>query len=221
MYMVDLKTEREIIEQAQLDPSCFAVIFDAHYPMILGYTLKRVANPVVAQDITAETFYKALTNIHKFKWQGISIIHWLYKIATNELRIYFRKSKSLPHSLENMFEQVGFDPIDKQNLAEEIIEIQTHLERHQEYLCAQKLLLTLPVKCQEVIALRFVENKKLSEIASILNKKEGTVKSLLSRGLRLLRRRMETHEVQPLGGKRIVVRAKVSAIKSNEVGGII
>lgn len=221
MYTVDLKTEREIIKQAQLDPSCFGEIFDAYYSVILGYALRRVANPVVAQDITAETFYKALTNIHKFKWRGISISHWLYKIATNELRMYFRKSKYLPHSLETMFEQVGFDPIDKQNLAEEIIEIQSHLDRHQEYLRAQKLLLTLPLKYQEVIALRFVENKKLSEISRILDKKEGTVKSLLSRGLRLLRRHMEAQQTQPFVSKRIVVSAKVGAINSNEVGGII
>lgn len=221
MYTVDLTTEREIIEQAQLDPSCFAVIFDAYYPMILGYTLKRVANPVVAQDIAAETFYKALTNIHAFRWRGISISHWLYKIATNELRMYFRKRKYPSHSLENMFEQIGFDPIDKQNLAEEIFEVQSHLDRHQEYLRAQKLLLTLPLKYQEVIALRFTENKKLSEIADILDKKEGTVKSLLSRGLRLLRGRMEAQQTQPLDSKRIGVDAKVGAIKSNEVGGII
>lgn len=219
--MVDLTAEQEIIEKARLDPSNFGPIFDAYYSAIFSYALRRVANPAVAQDITAETFYKALTNIHKFKWQGISISHWLYRIATNELRMYFRKNRYQSRSLNLMSERVGFDPIDEQNLADEIGEIQTRLERNQEFLRAQKLLITLPVKYQEVIALRFAENKKLSEIASILGKKEGTVKSLLSRGLHLLRRRMEPQEVQPLSDKRIVVNAKVTTITTNEARGIL
>lgn len=217
--MVDLKTEQQIIKKAQLNPSHFGEIFDTYYSAIFSYSLRRVANPAVAQDITAETFYKALSNIHKFEWQGISISHWLYRIATNELRMYFRKSKRQSHSLNLMSERIGFDPIDEQNLSDEIDEVQKALERSHEYLRAQKLLVTLPVKYQEVIALRFAENKKLSEIASILDKKEGTVKSLLARGLRLLRKRMELEEVQPFDHRRIEVKAKVNVITNSEVRG--
>lgn len=219
--MVDLTAEQEIIEKARLDPSNFGPIFDAYYSAIFSYALRRVANPVVAQDITAETFYKALTNIHKFKWQGISISHWLYRIGTNELRMYFRKNKYQSHSLNLMSERVGFDPIDEQNLADEIDEIQTRLERNKEFLRAQKLLITLPVKYQEVIALRFGENKKLSEIASILEKKEGTVKSLLSRGLRLLREQMEEPHVQPSTDNRIVIDTATRDFLTNEAKGIL
>jgi RNA polymerase sigma-70 factor (ECF subfamily) len=51
----------------------------------------------------------------------------------------------------------------------------------------QKRLSNLDVKYQEVIALRFFEEKSLREIAAILNKKDGTIKSLLSRGLKKLK----------------------------------
>jgi RNA polymerase sigma-70 factor (ECF subfamily) len=219
--MVDLTAEQEIIKKAQLDPSNFGPIFDAYYSTIFSYALRRVANLAVAQDITAETFYKALTNIHKFKWQGISISHWLYRIATNELRIYFRKNKYQSHSLNLMSKRIGFDPIDEQNLADEIDEIQTRLGRNKEFLRAQKLLVTLPVKYQEVIALRFAENKKLSEIANILEKKEGTVKSLLSRGLGLLRQQMDQPEVQPSTGNRIVIVKSTGEFLSIEAEGIL
>jgi RNA polymerase sigma-70 factor (ECF subfamily) len=219
--MVDLTAEQEIIERARLDPSNFGPIFDAYYSAIFSYSLRRVANQAIAQDITAETFYKALTNIHKFKWQGISISHWLYRIATNELRMYFRKNKYQSHSLNLMSERVGFELIDEQNLANEVDELQTRLERNQEFLRAQKLLVTLPVKYQEVIALRFAENKKLSEIANILEKKEGTVKSLLSRGLRMLRQQMDQPEVQPSTGNRIVIDATTREYLTSEAKGIL
>lgn len=115
----------------------------------------------------------------------------------------------------------GVDSIGEQNLADEIDEAQKNLESNQKYLQAQKLLVTLPVKYQEVIALRFAENKKLSEIASILNKKEGTVKSLLSRGLRLLREQMDEPLVQPSGHKRIEMKSSVKAVTTDEVRGVL
>ena len=45
------------------------------------------------------------------------------------------------------------------------------------------LIKKLDIKYQEVISLRFFEQKSIKEIAVILNKKEGTVKSLLYRGI--------------------------------------
>ena len=48
-------------------------------------------------------------------------------------------------------------------------------------------MLELPIKYQDVIMLRYFERKSVKEIAEILNKKEGTVKSLLSRGIRRLK----------------------------------
>jgi RNA polymerase sigma-70 factor (ECF subfamily) len=52
---------------------------------------------------------------------------------------------------------------------------------------------TLPPKYQEVIALRFNEDKKMVEIAEILGKPEGTVRSLLSRALTKLRKAMQQY----------------------------
>jgi len=52
-----------------------------------------------------------------------------------------------------------------------------------------KELKTLPVKYQEVIALRYFEGKENKEIAEILNINEGTLKSLLSRGVEKLRQK--------------------------------
>ena len=64
------------------------------------------------------------------------------------------------------------------------------MEGHQKFLKVQKVVQQLPEKYQEVISLKYFEQLTIKEIAVILKKKEGTVKSLLSRGLKRLRDKM-------------------------------
>jgi len=194
---MNLARERALIEDARDNPESFGMLFETHYPAVFGYILKRVADPAVAQDIVAETFLKAVQNLHKFKWQDVSVANWFYKIATNEMRMYFRRNKYAPRSLDELFESDGYEPVSSEDIQAEAIEAQRSVERQQRFIEAQKLLVTLPVKYQEVIVLRFVEKKKLKEIALIIGKKEGTVKSLLSRALTKLRKELSEEEMQP------------------------
>ncbi|MFN2439080.1 MAG: RNA polymerase sigma factor, partial [Chitinophagaceae bacterium] len=64
------------------------------------------------------------------------------------------------------------------------------IQDHRQFFDVQQHLARLDIKYQEVIALRFFEEKSIKEIALILSKNEGTVKSLLSRGLEKLRTAM-------------------------------
>lgn len=197
---MDLTTERQLIERAKTDPEAFGEIFNAYYGRILNYIVRRTGDVAVAQDITAETFTKALRKLNSFQWRGVSIEAWLFTIATNELRMYFRGQRRLD-SLDELQERDGFEPQSELNLEEELQEAQEKLERKQAFRAAQQLLLTLPQHYQETLVLRFMEGKKVAEIAVILKKPEGTVKSLLSRGLTLLRDKLA---VQPKHASRIV-----------------
>jgi RNA polymerase sigma-70 factor (ECF subfamily) len=68
----------------------------------------------------------------------------------------------------------------------EILEAEEELQRNEKFLILQKSITMLPIKYQEVITLRFFENKQVKEISEILGKREGTIKSLLHRGLEKL-----------------------------------
>jgi RNA polymerase sigma-70 factor (ECF subfamily) len=184
---MDLNEERELVRQAQKAPDAFARLYDQYYPKIFGYVLRRTANLEVAQDITSETFLKALRKLWQFHWRNISFSPWLYKIATNEVNQYFRKAeykKSI--SLEELQEQ-GFELLSPHDPESELIEAQEKLKQHQDFLEIQGKIARLPAKYQEVIALRFFEKKQINEIAEILGKKEGTIKSLLHRAVEKLR----------------------------------
>lgn len=193
---MDLDKEKQLVEKALNDRMAFGVLFDHYYPVILSYAVKRTADAAAAQDITAETFLKAMTNLQKFKWRGLPLSNWLYKIATNEIRMYYRRGKYHPLSLDVLFED-GLEFADEREFTEEIIDAQDRLERQADYRRARAALVTLPLKYQEVIMLRFVERKKISDIALILGKKEGTVKSILSRGLQRLRNVLLERQTQP------------------------
>jgi RNA polymerase sigma-70 factor (ECF subfamily) len=65
--------------------------------------------------------------------------------------------------------------------------MESELQQHEQFVKVLGALKTLPEKHQEVIALRYFEGKNNREIAEILNLNEGTLKSLLSRGLEKLR----------------------------------
>jgi len=149
--------------------------------------LRRTANLEAAQDITSETFLKALGKLWQFRWRNVPFSSWLYRIATNEVNQYFRKAeykKSI--SMEELQEQ-GFELISPHDPESALIEAQEKLKQYQDFLEIQEKILRLPAKYQEIIALRFFEQKQIKEISEILGKKEGTVKSLLHRAVEKLR----------------------------------
>lgn len=172
--------EELLIKEAQREPEKFGRLFDMYYPRILNYCVKRTGDVVISEDITSEVFIKAFKHIRKFQWRNISFSAWLYRIALSEISNWFRKKRYV--SLEVMMEEEGFDPPDETSLHEEVIKAEDELKKRQDLELIRRELQSLPLKYQEVLSLRYFEEKKVSEIAEILDKKEGTVKSLLSRG---------------------------------------
>lgn len=196
------QAERTLIEQAKTDPQAFGVIFDRHYQKLLAYTIRRTGDVTTAEEIVSNTFFKAMQAVPRFEWRGVSIEAWLFRIAINELRMHFRAHK--PTVSLNELHEDGFEPPAEQDIAREAMEAQEALERQQQAQLAIRLIRDLPQDYQDVLVLRFSEGKKVSEIATILQKKEGTVKSLLSRGLARLRTALAQVPVQPSGSARIV-----------------
>ena len=180
--MEEIEKEKELVEKAKSDPGAFALLYERYYSPIFSYILKRTANVEIAEDITSVVFLKVLKNIWRFKWKGIPFSSWIYKIATNEILNFYRKKKKTI-SLDKIKEIKS-----NSDLLEEIVKDQEELEKNKEFLELHKKVSQLPMKYQEVIYLRYFENKKIKEICEILGKREGTVKSLLHRGIKRLKK---------------------------------
>lgn len=181
-HSMDIKTERQLVEAAKTDQLAFGELFDAYYPVISQYILRRVGEVAPAQDIASAVFLKAWQGLPKYEWRGLPFSAWLYRIAGNEVNSYFRHRKFWPLSLDALFEEVGFELASDYDIEQECIAYEDELARHQDFVAVQQIILGLHVKYQEVLALRFFEQMPIKEIAAILNKNENTVKSLLKRG---------------------------------------
>lgn len=184
---IDLKQEWELVEKARRDNEAFGQLYDQNFRRIFGYVLRRTASVTVAQDVTSDVFFKALKNLTKFRWQGIPFSAWLYRIASHEITDYYRKRRrEVDHAVSAGDRECRGNP-----LLVEITQAEDILIRHEEYLSLHMTITRLPLKYQEVITLRYFEDKKIKDIAQILGKREGTIKSLLHRGLERMRNLME------------------------------
>lgn len=184
--------EEALLQKIKRDPSSFAELFKLYYQPIFGYVFRRTGDFDAAADIAAETFYKAFVNLSSFSYRGISIKIWLYRIATNEVNQHYRSRLRQCKFLERL----DFDerPLFENYLQHDREALEKELAQHEQFLLISKALKTLPVKYQTVIALRYFEGKDNKEIAEILNIPEGTLKSLLSRGLEKLRIKCNRNE---------------------------
>jgi RNA polymerase sigma-70 factor (ECF subfamily) len=180
---MDKQTEFELIQKARSDPAAFGVLYEHHYIPVFGYIFRRVIDRNLAQDIASEVFLKAYTNFWKYRWTGVSIGAWFYRIATNEVNIYFRNKKYEPMLLSPLHENKDIEHADTSTTEDEKERLDHELKTYEDFLIIRSRLTDLSVKYQEVIALRYFEQKSIKEIAEILNKKEGTIKSLLSRAI--------------------------------------
>ncbi len=179
-----MKEEKRLVEEAKNNTEAFGELYEFYYPKIFGYIYRILGDYHLACDITSETFVKAFLKIGSFRWKDVSISSWFFRIATNELNQYFRKKKYSPVTLIDLFVHTELckDPHYDDPTSE--IRIEDDFKK------LSKQLKTLPPLYQQVIALKYFEELSIKEISEILNKKEGTVKSLLSRGLEKLRKLM-------------------------------
>jgi len=176
--------ENDLVERAKADPRVFGQLFDLHYERILGYAYRCTLNRTVAEELTSNTFFRALRGLPKYRRRAPFYV-WLYRIATNEIRMHRRS--------ERRKRTTASDPIrlqEKECIFFETTELEAeedHREKMRCYARLHELLDQLPERYRNVIVLRFFEDLQYEAIARVLGKRMGTVKSLIHRALRRLR----------------------------------
>ncbi|MFQ5628446.1 MAG: RNA polymerase sigma factor [bacterium] len=181
--------ERALVEQAKTDPIAFGKLFRMHYDCVYKYLLHRTANPHLAHDLCSTTFFKAMKSLGRFKWQGVPLSAWLLRIALNEANKHYRKHRNNhPVSIDDFAENIA-----EPSLAADrsLLEAEKQLAQNKLFLEVHREIRTLQPKYQDVIVLKYFEKKKIREIAEILKKPVGTIKSLLHRAQKQLKGRLE------------------------------
>jgi RNA polymerase sigma-70 factor (ECF subfamily) len=173
--------EAELVDRARRDPAAFAALYEAHYQSILNYLYRRTLNVTAAEELTSNTFFKALGGLSRFCPRPTARFRsWLYRIATNEARMYWRGRKVRRETPlcadENELPRIGFAPSAADPL-------EAVWEKQRQFALLHQALGRLPERYQTVLTLRYFEALGHEQIAEILGKPVGTVKSLVHRGL--------------------------------------
>jgi RNA polymerase sigma-70 factor (ECF subfamily) len=176
-----------LVERARSDQRAFAELYDHFHDPVFNYILRRTANAELARDLTADTFLQVLRKLWTFRYRGVPFSAWLFRVASNQVNQFFRRNRNyrwLP-----LADGDGGDAGEAAGLGEEAREVERRLQAHADFLEVHELISTLGARYQEVVCLRYFEDKKIEEIAEILGKSTGTVKSLLHRALKQLQQR--------------------------------
>tara|TARA_B100001778_G_scaffold184906_1_gene152263 strand:+ start:1761 stop:2357 length:597 start_codon:yes stop_codon:yes gene_type:complete len=86
-------SEEKLVLIAKQDIKNFKYLYNLYYERIFLFLLRRSENENVAQDLTQQTFVKAMINIEKFEFRGFPFSSWLYRIGLNELNLHYRNNK--------------------------------------------------------------------------------------------------------------------------------
>ncbi|MCL4870370.1 MAG: sigma-70 family RNA polymerase sigma factor [Anaerolineae bacterium] len=173
-----VKTEEErLVEQAKEDPEAFGRLYDRYIDQIHTYIFRQINDDALAQDITAAAFEKALRNLHRYHWQGVSFAAWLYRIARNEMIQRLRRERFLAPLRGWMLSSLNVEK------TTEIREQQNHV---------QQAIKKLPSRDREVIILRFYEELSSAEVAEVLGCSTANVYVRLHRALTRLRQELAT-----------------------------
>jgi len=165
--------DRLLVQAAQANPQRFAELYERHFYAVYAFVARRVHDRDVAEDLTADVFYKALEALARFDWRGVPFGVWLFRIAANRVADQWKsRAKDSP--------QAGTEPA-------------TEAECEQAYYCSQlfEMVDDLPADQRRVVHGRFAEGRTIREIAAEFKKTEGAVKQLQFRALQTLRTRMK------------------------------
>jgi len=176
--------EATTIEAAKTNPDQFAPLFRAYYDKVLTYAYRCTLNLAVAEELTSNTFFNALRALPRYR-RGVPFSAWIYRIATNEIRMHWRSQRRRRASIggPSRLDELPSTYFDCSPLESE----EERQEKVRAYARLHELLGQLPERYRSVIILRFFEDLQYEAIAQVLGKRMGTVKSLLHRALARLR----------------------------------
>jgi RNA polymerase sigma-70 factor (ECF subfamily) len=162
------------------DGEAFGELYDRYVDVVHRYISYRVNNHALAEDLTSETFLRALRRIASFTWQGRDFGAWLVTIARNLITDHFKSSR---YKLERSTADMVAAGADRGHDGPEG-EVLTGIT-NATLLDAVK---QLNPEQQECIVLRFLQGMSVAETAAVLGKNEGAVKALQYRAVKALGR---------------------------------
>jgi RNA polymerase sigma-70 factor (ECF subfamily) len=159
-----IQSEFDWIEQAKLDPQKFGRLYNKYYNQIFRYVNQKVFCTEKTADITAQVFFKAFCNLHKYQFKGVPFGSWLYRIAKSEIYQTFRdEAKTQLSCFETLNFSLFLESCNEDDTEENIARLKSCLSklRDEEY---------------QIISLRFYDGLSFKQIGEYLGMSENNAK---------------------------------------------
>ena len=167
----------ELVRRAQDgDAEAFGRLYDHYVGMVHRYVHHRVGDRTTAEDVTSETFVRALRRIDSLSFQGRDVGAWLITIARN---IVYDHVKSSRYRLEVATADMRDADTATDGPEDAVVQKLTNVELVE---CMRKL----GPEQQECLALRFLHGLSVAETAEVMGKRDGAIKALQHRAVRRL-----------------------------------
>jgi RNA polymerase sigma-70 factor (ECF subfamily) len=158
----------------------FGLLYDRYAEVVHRYIAYRVGNHALAEDLTSETFLRALRRIGSYTWQGRDFGAWLVTIARNLIADHFKSSRYKLEIATSDLVEAGAERVSA-GPENDVLAGLTHA-------VLLDAVRQLGTEQQECIVLRFLQGMTLAETAVVLGKNEGAVKALQYRAVKALGR---------------------------------
>lgn len=153
-------------------------IYQKHAQTVYKYLMTLVRNSDIAEELTQETFYRAIKSIHRYDG-SCKITTWLCAIAKNVFLVYIRKHPKMEDVdvMEQSVSSVEHDVIEKAGQVE-----------------LMQVIHKCPEPYREVMYLRLFGNLSFKEIGEVMGKTENWARVTFYRGKERVRKELEQNE---------------------------
>jgi RNA polymerase sigma-70 factor (ECF subfamily) len=177
------ESESRLLARAQAyDADALTELYRRHADGLFRYIYFRIRDRAAAEDLVGDVFVKAIEDLPGYREIGRPFEAWLYAIARARVIDYYRRQSVRRTAVLNEHLLAAPEEQPDQQLIE-----RDDAQR------ARAALDHLTEEQQQVVSLRFYVGRSLAEVAALMGKTEGSVKSLQHRALASLRRMLE-HE---------------------------
>ncbi len=193
---LELSDDVALIRAAKENTEAFGLLYERYVERVYNYIYYRTGSVYDAEDLTERVFMRAMRHIQNYSDRGLPFSAWLYRIAHNLVANWYRdnsRRKEVP-----LEESLAVHPR-SEHPEQELLRVE-----ERERLMA--VLRGIPEDRQQLILLKFVEHLSNAEIAVIMGRTEGAIKSLYHRTLLSLRDELdalglEVHQENSNGGE--------------------
>jgi RNA polymerase sigma-70 factor (ECF subfamily) len=164
------------------DTDAFGALYDRYVDVVYRYVLFRVGDRTLAEDVTSETFLRALRSIGSISYQGRDVGAWFVTIARN---IVFDHVKSSRYRLEVTTAELTDNREVTDGPEQEVLTGAANAE-------LLRCVAQLGDDQRDCITFRFIEGLSVAETAAKMGRNEGAIKALQHRAVRRLAQLLPT-----------------------------